>query len=147
MPDAFETDLNIIPQIRTDDAQLGDVLPDPQGLRVCPRYPIACSWVADIALPVPDENTLIEVVAQDPRTPCGVAPDGRVTPSLPVRTGDAFHIQGPRDRLWRMAAREVPENTAHDCSLAFIDGAQTAISFSVVLQNAFDVIAIGTSTT
>jgi hypothetical protein len=63
LPDAFKTDLNIVPQIRTDDAQLGDVLPDPQGLRVCPRYPIACSGVADIALPVPDENTLIEVVA------------------------------------------------------------------------------------
>jgi hypothetical protein len=76
-----------------------------------------------------------------------MAPDGRVAPRLAVRTGDAFRIQGAGDRFWRMSTREVAEDAAHDGSLVFIDGAKTPISFSVVLENAFDVIAIGTSAT
>lgn len=130
-----------------DDAQLGDVRPDPFGLGIRPRDAPAGARILDVALPVPHEHAGIELVVENAGAAGDVPADRRIAPGAAKRTGNAFMVQVGRDRSRAPPGREFPENALDDPSLGLVDRALAAkrLAFAVGALN--DVIAIAESPT
>src|SRR6516165_11028632 len=76
--DRVQPRVDLIPERLVDDPKFGNLLQNPFGAGIAPRLTFAGRRILHEALPVPDESSGVQLVAQNARSALGVAADGRI---------------------------------------------------------------------
>lgn len=134
--------LDRLPLRIADDAQIGNLIPDPRGLGIEPRDALPGSGVCHPMFVIPDAHPDIKLVVDDAGAPAHIASDTCVTPWTPRRTCNAVGVKVARNSARALTGRELAEDALNDQRLHLIDFTLAAHQLALAAEPPDDTIAI-----
>src|SRR5258708_1050698 len=113
--------MHLVPHRLIDDAELRDVVHNPEVLGIRTGKALARPWVPHVALLVPDQPAGVELVIENAGAAREVATDRRVTPRATARARQRFAVEITGNHPGRLARTVVGEDATDDGRLGLVD--------------------------
>lgn len=110
-----------MPKSIIDNPRFGRLADRPFAFWVEARDALAGQWLFDVAQPVPDQVTDIDLVVDETRSALHMTADRGVFSRLAVRAGNAPFVQCEGNCPWSESRSEFPDNAADHIRFGLVD--------------------------
>src|SRR5260221_1988812 len=134
--------MHLVPYRLVDDAELRDVVHEPEVFGIRTGKALARARVPHVALLVPDQPAGIEVVIENAGAAREVAADRRIPPGPPAGAGQSFEVQITGNHPGRLARAVILEDATDDGRLGIVDRPAAMQGVTQGVRLLHDVVAV-----